>query len=156
MKKALLLLLLGAAACAKTQVEPAPRPAPRAVSWRVDNRDLVTDRWVSGLNPPDTRLVYGREYIDGRIVSEVQLHFPAAVGTYPLGTSSAAWARYVRDGVGYYAGAAPGASAPIGSGTIVLTASTDGVAVGTFTFTGVDPVSKAEKTVIKGTFRVSI
>jgi hypothetical protein len=157
MKKSLVLLLLVAAACAKTPAEPALPTAPsRTVGWRVDNRDLSADHWVTGFDPPATRVVYGREYVDGRIVSEVRLHFPAAVGSYPLGAGSPAWASYARDGVTYYAGAAPGASAPTGSGTLVLTAEQDGVAVGTFTFTGVDPASQAEKTVTHGTFRVPI
>lgn len=156
MNKAFLLFLLGVAACAKTQVAPAPKPTPRTVSWRVESRELTTDRWVSGRSPDGTRSVIGREYVGDRLVSEVELAFPAAVGTHPFGATSPGWARYSREGVRYYAGTVPGRGAPVGSGTVVLTAAQDGVAVGTFTFTGIDPVSQAEKTVTHGTFRVSI
>ena len=162
MKKALcsFLFLFVTAACSR-QSDPVPVSVPASaptlytVGWRVNGLTVSTGHYVSILSRSGSTLtVYGREYANERLLSEVQLEVPAAVGTYAFGAPSAAWATYALRGTKHYAGAAPGASGPTGSGTVVLTALTDGMAVGTFTFTGIDPVTKVEKSVTNGTFRV--
>ena len=156
MRKAFFLLFVAATACSR-QADPVPvPPAPtHTVGWRVDGQDVMTDHYVSlSALPGSTLVVYGRDYANG---SEVQLEMPGAVGTYTFGAGSPAWATYAtRAGTKYAAGAAPGASGATGPGTVVLTALANGVAVGTFAFTGIDPVTKAVKSVTTGTFRVPI
>jgi hypothetical protein len=155
MKKTLIALLLGTAACSSTKTDPAPNP--HTVSWQVDNRAITVDHWVSGsTNPGSVITVYGREYVNGVIVSEVQFELPSTAGTYSLGTTSTAWATYSKGGVKYFAGNAPGASGQLGSGTLVLTTLTGNQAAGTFTFTGIDPVTNSPKTVSGGKFQVPI
>ena len=115
---------------------------------------------LSSTTPGSTLTVYVRTDASGGGGGgggEVQLEVPAAVGTYAFGAGTPAWATYTAPGgLKYGAGAVPGASGPTGPGTVVLTSVSGGVAVGTFTFTGIEPVSQAVKNVTNGTFRVPI
>ena len=156
MKHAFLFLCLGTTACAR-QADPVPKPPAHAVGWRVDGQDVATGAYVSfSTTPGSTLTVYGRADATGG-GGEVQLEVPAAVGTYTFGAGAPAWATYAAPGgLKYGAGAVPGASGPTGPGSVVLTSVSGGVAVGTFTFTGIEPVSQAVKNVTNGTFRVPI
>jgi hypothetical protein len=156
MKKALATLLLGTAACTNTKTDPAPTPNPHSVSWQVDSQRLTVEDWVSLRGPGSVITVYGREYVNGAIASEVQFELPSTVGTYDLGASSSAWATYRKGGVKYLAGKAPGATGLPGSGTLVLTSVANQEAIGTFSFTAIDPATNSAKTVSGGKFQVPI
>jgi len=153
MNKVYLVLLVAATACSRA-ADPAPMPVAPAhtVGWRVDGRDVTTGAYTTASGGTGPLAVSGRDEAGG---SEVRLEVPGAVGTYVLGTSAGSWATYTgRGGPRYEAGAVPGTTGSTGAGTVVITRLGNGAAVGTFAFTGVDPVSKAVKTVANGTFRV--
>lgn len=157
MKNVLITLLLGTAACTSPKSDPAPTPNPHSISWQVDSQTITVDHWVTGsTNPGTTLTAYGREYVEGVIVSEVQFELPSTAGTYTLGTTSTAWATYSKGGVKYLDGKAPGASGLPGSGTLVLTTLANNQASGTFTFTGIDPVTNSSKVISGGKFQVPI
>ena len=152
MKKAYFVLFALATACSRA-ADPAPPKAPsHTVGWRVDGQDVTTSIYVTVSGQSGPLDVTGRDVAGG---SEVSLEVPGVVGTYVLGTGAGVCATYTaRGGSRYEAGAVPGANGPTGSGTVVLTSLGNGAAVGTFTFIGIDPVSKAVKTVTNGTFRM--
>jgi hypothetical protein len=169
MKKLFLLLPVLAgllAACSTTKTED-PAPAPKhAVGWAVDNKAITTQYWVSGSGGniswtmPGQVVVHveGRNPDTGATTDAVMLEVPPAVGTYSFMPSSASWATYTVGGVKYYAGTGPGygATASLGSGTIIVTEYTASSITGTFSFTAVDPASGATKTVTGGKFYVPI
>ncbi|MBF9144195.1 DUF6252 family protein [Hymenobacter properus] len=150
------LALVSLAACSSSKKED-PAPPAREIKWTVDgatqktttlqSQKLTGALTVSGTTPAGTTPTF------------LLLQFPDAVGTYTFGPSSTAGASYTSSTGGtvaaYYAGAT-GFGSVAGAGTIVVTALSATEVSGTFTFTGVNPVSGASKSVTNGTFNVGL
>ena len=151
-------VVLGLAGCSRATPEPAPKPAPYAVAWTEGATETTTQSYLTGTGsskiPAETVRVGGRVYAAGNIVTDIQMEVPPVLGTYTFGPASPAWATYEAGSVKYYAGAVPGSTTIVGSGSITVTEYTGHSITGTFSFTAVNPNSTATKTITNGRFYV--
>ncbi|MGY3090669.1 hypothetical protein ACVWYF_003730 [Hymenobacter sp. UYAg731] len=152
-------VVLGLAGCSKATPDPTPKPTPYTVSWTENGSETTTQSYLTGTGgsgqiPAQTVRVGGRIYESGSIRTDIQLEVPAAVGTYPFGPASPAWATFESGSGRYYAGTAPGLTTAVGSGSITVTEFTGHSISGTFTFTGINSNTNTTKTITNGKFYV--
>lgn len=151
---------LGLAGCTCLPADEVMQTVPpKFVSWTVDGKSATTYTFLTGAGgtgqlPAATVRVIGRIYREGRLTADVRLEVPLAVGEYACGPTSPTWAAYEADGVKYEAGTAPGLTTAPGSGLVVVTEASDHHIAGTFTFTGVERLTGATKTITNGQFYV--
>jgi len=148
--------LTGCACLPADEVVQSPR---KFVSWTVDGQSVTTYTFLTGTGgtgqlPAATVRVIGRIYQQGRLTTDIRLEVPLAVGEYTFGPTSPAWAAYEAGGAKYDAGTAPGLTSCPGSGIVVVTEASDHHIAGTFTFTGVEQLTGATRTITNGQFYV--